>query len=53
MQPKQKQNRKATPWTIEPNARRFHYWRGFIVGGIVAGGLMFIIMANIVIYVAR
>jgi hypothetical protein len=42
---------KSNVWDIEPSARKFHYWRGFAVGAVVGGAVVFVILANIIISV--
>ena len=38
-------------WDIDEGARKFHYWRGFAVGAVVGGLVVFVVLANIIISV--
>lgn len=42
---------KNNVWEVEESARKFHYWRGFAVGAVVGGLVVFVVMCNVIIKV--
>ncbi len=41
--------KKRTVWDVPAQARKFHYWRGFTVGAVVGGLIVFAVGANLII----